>query len=353
MPGIVRFVLPLLCLPMVVACARKEAPAVAEPFDATQAYVEDFVRRETGDAALAGRLGGDARKAWGGVLQALRDGKGAPDAAAALAGQGFNVVVLPAGTRRFELPGRTVSVLLMDRDDGCQEIVHERWVSAEPDGPARLALIGIGRQDVDDRPTTEKKLHLMAFELPAAGDYAELSTESWSPFGKVIVAFGAVIGLTGCKDDETPVVALPKADFEPNPNPTATANRPAAAGQVIKDGFWDVSTMSIDFGDTVSRNWTSVTRSLTATADLREEGVPGNTVQVWLTNTDRVRIAHITPMGAIDDDGRRAVGRTDQQGKLHVEIERYSAVGATTATLWGYDPAHNATRSVEISMPQM
>lgn len=353
MPGIVRFLLPLLCLPVVVACARKEAPAATEPFDATRAYVEDFVRRETGDAALAGRLGADARKAWSGVLEELRQGRNAREAAAALTEQGLNVVVLPAGTRRFELPGRTVTVLLMDFDDGCTEIVHERWVSAEPDGPARLALVGIGRQDVDDRPTTEKKLHLMAFELPAAGDYAELRTDSWSPFGKVIIAFGAVIGLTGCKDQETPTPAPLVADFAIDPGATATANRPAVSGQEVKDGFWDVSTMSIDYGETVSRNWTSVVRSITATADLREAGVPGNAVQVWLTNTDRVKIVGIRPMGAIDADGRRAIARTDQDGKVYVDVKRYAVAGATTATLWGRDPAHNATRSVEISMPQM
>jgi hypothetical protein len=352
MPGIVRFIVTLLGLSWVVACTRSEAPAPADAFAPTQAYVDDFVLRETGDPALAGKLGADARKAWSGVLGELRKGRNARDAAAALTGQGLNVVVLPAGTRRFELPGRTVSVLLMDFDDGCTEIVHERWVSAETEGPARLALVGIGRQDVDDRPTTEKKLHLMAFELPAAGDYAELRTESWSPFGKIVVAFGAVIGLTGCKDEETPTPAPLVADFEPDPNTTATADRGYVAGQVIKDGFWDTSRMSIDYREQSTRVWTSVTRSIDAVAQTREAGVPGNTVQVWLTNTDRVKIVGIRPMGAIDKDGGRATARTDQDGKVHVEIERYGVAGADTARLWGRDPAHDATRSVEITMPQ-
>ena len=74
-------------------------------------------------------------------------------------------------------------------------------------------------------------------------------------------------------------------------------------------------------------------------------------MQVWLTNTDRVKIAHSRPMGAIDDDGRRAIARTGQDGKVYVDIERRGVDGENAATLWGHDPAHDATRSVEISMP--
>lgn len=143
------------------------------------------------------------------MLDTLREGRSPSAAAKRLEQAGYNTILLGEGRHEAKLPGQTVSLLLLDREAGCQQIVQEKWTALESGNGTNFLLVGIAREDIEGRRLSEKQLHLAAFELPSEGDYVELSTNSFSPAGKVIVTFGSMLGLWGCGNAKPAVPPTP------------------------------------------------------------------------------------------------------------------------------------------------
>ncbi|MCP4898665.1 MAG: hypothetical protein GY906_16980 [bacterium] len=230
-----------------IACAQpnSEYPGNTGPatdpqgrLTSTSQYAEWFVESQSGEKDLAKRLVADFRRGWKLMADYHRAGMPSADIADSLRKDGFNVILLNPGVTSHELPARTVSFLVMNREAGCQEITYERWEALERTRPTNFLLAGMGKEDITGVSTDEKHIHLAAFELPDYEDYLEIRTASLSPLGKGIVLFGLAGLLSGCTDKEDPPppppptatpTASPQPSIDPEPPPTAT---PAPIGPV-------------------------------------------------------------------------------------------------------------------------
>jgi len=195
-----RLTVPALCLFALLgfACTATDKASV------TADYLRWFVENQSGDAALANRLTHDFRAGYDSVIALFREGKTARYVATQLRLQGKQVVLLEKGNNQFELPGKTVSYLIMDRENGCHEITRETWSAKGNEGPASITLVGLGEEDVTGNKRDEKQIHLFSFELPLDGDNLTVTTNSLSPFGKIVVGFVIIIGGTGCSSTDGP-----------------------------------------------------------------------------------------------------------------------------------------------------
>lgn len=213
----------LLCF-TVSSCSENSK---IEKRSATSEYLSWFVENQSGESDLAKRLVSDFQTGWDITTKLKSEGSSSADIADALRMAGLNTILLGPGISSHLLPGRTTSFLVMNTEEDCTEITMERWTSMEPNQETNMALVGMGMEDVNGKPVIEKKLHLMAVELPESGDYVELSTNSFSPLGKGIIAFGTVLLLTGCPDPAPPPPTNPVGGgcWQPTPAPTIASGK--------------------------------------------------------------------------------------------------------------------------------
>lgn len=187
----------------------------------TAKYIKWFVEHQSGDRVLARRLAEQFESGWRLMRRLLRQGLPGREVVDRLQGAGYSAALLRPGYHEQQLPGRTASFLVMDRENGAGQMVYERWRSIS-DEPTNAVLIGLGRRDVGNHIGSEKQLHLAAFELPKRGDYVEISTQSFSPLGKVVVVFVAVTLLSGCEPQTPAPVPAPAPPPPPPPPPPRT-----------------------------------------------------------------------------------------------------------------------------------
>jgi hypothetical protein len=159
---------------------------------------------------------------WNLALTALRKGATSEQVAAQLRAAKFNVIVMKQGLARFDIPGRSVTFLVLDRERGARQIYLERWTSIS-NKTTNMLLTGMGQKDVNRTAVPEKQIHLCAFELPKRGDYLEISTQSLSPLLKGIIVFVGATLLSGCTDGTSTSPPLPPT---PPPIPTDPVGNP-------------------------------------------------------------------------------------------------------------------------------
>lgn len=210
--------------------ARGSAVAWRRKDAITRNYVEWFVTYKSGDARLAARLAREWHEGWQLMLKLFRAGKTSAEVAKTLSARGKNAILLGCGMGRFDLPGRTVSFLVLDRENCCKQIFLEQWTATAPDKITNVILIGMGQKDVNQSDIGEKQIHLCAFELPKAGDYLQISTQSISPLVKGIIVFAGVTLLAGCTNEAPPPPPAPVIPKDPTGTPgphNVTSDNPA------------------------------------------------------------------------------------------------------------------------------
>ena len=330
-------------------------------------YLAWFVEHQSGDAELASRLRKDFERGY-----ELFSGTGdmtAAERVEALEAAGLNAILVGPGMQDFEVPGQTVSFLVMDRENGCKEITYERWTSANASGPANIGLVGIGMEDVTGESRVEKTLHIAAIELPEAGDFAEIRSNSFSPLGKGIIAFAIALGTTGCPAPAGPTA--PTTAFPlPVPGtyrevgldgPELREKKKAPDGSLVKVEPTDP--MPDGFDGVIKLTWTSFLLELTSTLSTRT-GAPlaGNTVEVWLANEslhpDRMSISAISGQAGSGKvfNGDQARAATNNEGNVFIEVTIDSDAthgGAAVLEIWGRDTVTGITKKVlvEIDIP--
>ena len=194
---------------LLVACTPTEPPK-SDKATVTDNYISWYVEHQSGDADLAGRLSQDFRDGWSRVVELLAEETPSGEIVALLKAEGISAFLLSQGIQQTEVPGGTASFLIMDRENGCEQIVREQWTATREDGPTSLILAGIGNEDVTGILQTEKQIHLAAFELPHAQEYVDIRTQSFSPFVKGVVVFVTVLLTSGCEPQRpAPVPVTP------------------------------------------------------------------------------------------------------------------------------------------------
>jgi hypothetical protein len=169
----------------------------------TRQYVEWFIENQSGERTLAKKLSQQWVDGWNLILSLFRKGYSSEEVAKQLKEHGYNTILVEKGFREYQLPGRTVSFLLLDRERGCKQITAERWTATSSE-TTNIILIGMGQKDISLTKIPEKQIHLSAFELPKAGDYLEITTQSLSPIIKGIIIFVGATLAVGCGDSPTP-----------------------------------------------------------------------------------------------------------------------------------------------------
>jgi hypothetical protein len=205
--------------------AAKLAPKRKERV--TLNYIKWFVANQSGDARLAATLAKQWRDGWNLALRRFRQGATSEEVARRLKTEGYNAILLEEGLSRFELPGRTVTFLVLNREKGCQQITLEKW-TANVRKTTNVILIGMGRKDVLQTAVAEKQIHLCAFELPREGDYLAISTQSISPLLKGVIVFVGVTLLAGCtkETEKQSTPATPPTPPTPPPLPSDPTGAP-------------------------------------------------------------------------------------------------------------------------------
>jgi hypothetical protein len=169
----------------------------------TRQYVEWFIENQSGERVLAKKLSQQWVDGWNLILSLFRKGYSSEEVTKQLKTQGYNAMLLEKGVKEYQLPGRTVSFLLLDREKGCKQITLERWTATSSE-TTNIILIGMGQKDISLMKIPEKQIHLSAFELPKAGDYLEITTQSLSPIIKGVIVFVGALLTTGCGESSTP-----------------------------------------------------------------------------------------------------------------------------------------------------
>jgi hypothetical protein len=183
--------------------------------------VEWFVAHQSGEPHLAASLAHQFEQGWDLMARLLHEGLPSAEVVKRLKSAGYSSLLIESGTHEYQLPGRTASFLVLEKD---HQITLEKWRSIA-DSTTNAVLIGMGKRDVsnDHGHGSEKQIHLAAFELPKRGDYLEITTQSLSPLGKVVVVFVG-IALLVTSDEKLPEKPAP-APPPPPPPPPVTINR--------------------------------------------------------------------------------------------------------------------------------
>lgn len=207
---------------ILVSCSSKSSDPTSNQLTKTEVtdnYIKWFVNHHSDDDKLSDRLSQDFRAGWDRTQQLLSSGLSPKDVVSTLQSEGISAYLLSEGIQQTKVPGSTASFLVMDTQNGCHQIVQEKWTTTKSDGATHLLLAGMGHEDVTGDKQVEKQIHLAAFELPKKGEYVDIRTQSFSPLVKGVVVFTTVLLSTGCERQQE----------EPAPTPTPTPPPPPPA----------------------------------------------------------------------------------------------------------------------------
>jgi len=287
----------------------------------TQRYAEWFITNQSGDAELAARLVESFTLGWTSMSDGLLSGMTSRQVADRLRSEGQSVILLEQGTTSHQLPGRTATFLVMNREAGCEQIILERW-TATADATTNLLLIGMGRKDVVQSHLAEKQIHFAAIELPKKGDYLEITTQSLSPLGKIVVVFvGIAVTLTGCTAKKTapvPVVPPPRPTTLPPAIPFPKfGGASGTVGTPVVQGAWMDAAATYPSGASRTITWESY--KIDQLAPTINPPLAGRKIDFVLIGNPEVNITAITG-GTVAADGYSGSGVTDSEGEIKVTL---------------------------------
>ena len=173
--------------------------------------------------------------------------------------------------------------------------------------------------------------------------------------GKGIVAFGVLLGLTGCDGDDDGGSETPEEWTQPETPEETTETNPSSPNSETEKGSIGPADPDIGSSESEDVEWMSWAARLSGSGALSDILRPGRDVWIWLEGNPKIKIGRVDPPNGdkpIAEDGRMARGETGPDGKLTIQLD--APAGATLdvdvndVTVWGMDHATGITKKLTV-----